>query len=180
MVAVPTATPVTTPVLESTVATPVASDDQVIVLLDASAGVTEVERVIVEPTSTDDAPEISFTPVTATDCTVKVRVDVNVPFFVSDAVAVMVTVPGDTPCIRPFAYAERLTVAILGSDDVNVASIQKLAPDERYPYAYTSSSFPGPTFTVVMASFVGTLIGEIAVMDAVAGHERSARVLIHA
>jgi hypothetical protein len=65
MVTVPAETPVTTPDA-STVATPVEPDDQVIVLLVASAGLTEVERVIVEPTTTDDAPEISFTLVTGT------------------------------------------------------------------------------------------------------------------
>jgi hypothetical protein len=65
MIAVPPETPVTTPDA-STVATPVELDDHVIVLLVASAGLTEVERVIVEPTTTDDAPEMSFTPVTET------------------------------------------------------------------------------------------------------------------
>ncbi len=66
IVAVPAETPVTTPVDEFTVATPVAPDDHVIVFVVASAGLALADSVIVEPMSTDEEPEMEEMPVTAT------------------------------------------------------------------------------------------------------------------
>lgn len=63
ILAVPAPTPVTTPEA-STVATPEASVDHVIVWLDAFAGVTDAVKVIVEFFATDDEPETLEIPVT--------------------------------------------------------------------------------------------------------------------
>ena len=84
MVAVPAATPVTTPVEEPTVAT------EVLVLNHVPPGTISL-RVIVLPVATAELPVIG-----ATGSTVKVTVAMAVP-----TIYVIVAVPADTPVTTP-------------------------------------------------------------------------------
>jgi hypothetical protein len=108
MVAVPGLTPVTTPVVELTVAIEVERLLHVTFLLEAFSGVTVAARGVVLPTTTETVPDgVMVMPDTILGVTATLLVAVT--SLPSSAVALMVTVPTLTPVTTPVAAS---TVAL--------------------------------------------------------------------